>query len=148
MERKLRHIMPLPQQEALWEWPEDAPEETGQSGFLNHLRFVSLGCRAKARADMFKACALLTTDKSQSIRAHAEALVRCLNEALSKRAILFRPGTEELSFDETWLLQFAAALRRDDEDSVRFLLHSRVAPEHRRNMRFLVSRISEQFSQI
>jgi len=141
-------MMSLPEREAVWEWPEDAPVQKGQDGFLNHLRFVALGCRARARTDMFKACALLTTDKTQSMRAHAEALVQCLNEAMSTRVVFFRPGTKELSFDEAWLVQFARALRHEDEDSVRFLLHSRVRPEHHRNMRFLVSRISEQFSQI
>ncbi|MEM6696595.1 MAG: hypothetical protein AAF626_18180, partial [Pseudomonadota bacterium] len=70
------------------------------------------------------------------------------NEALAKRAVLFRPGTAELSFDEAWLVQLASALRRDDELSVRFLLHSRVGREHHRHMRFLLSRITEQFSRI
>ena len=145
---KLRQMMSSPEREALWDWPDEAPVQNGQDGFLNHLRFVALRCRARARADMFQACALLTSDKTQSIRAHAEALAQCLNEALCKRAVFFRPGTTELSFDEAWLVQLASALRRGDEDSVRFLLHSRVRPEHHRNMRFLVSRISEQFPHI
>ncbi len=140
--------MPLSRQEAIWEWKDEGPVQDGLDGFLNHVRFVALGCRAKGRTDIFKACALLSMDKSQSIRAHAEALVQCLNEALAKRPVLFRPGTEELSFDEAWLVQLAAALRRDDEDSVRFLLQSRVVPEHHRHIRFLLTRISRQFSQI
>ena len=144
----LRKMMSLPEREAHWDWPDEAPVQKGQDGFLNHLRFVALRCRTRARADMFKACALLSSDNTQSIRAHAEALALCLNEALSKRAVFFRPGTPELSFDEAWLVQLASALRRGDEHSVRFLLHSRVRPEHHRNMRFLVSRISEQFPHI
>ena len=141
-------MVALATSEAQWEWPESAPREDGQHGFLNHLRFVALGCRARARTDLFKACALLSTDKSQSIRAHAEALVCCLGEALDRRAVLFRPGTAELSFDEAWLVQLAAALHRGDEPSTRFLLQSRVAPQHRRHIRFLIARISEQFSLI
>lgn len=138
--------MPLPRKKADWERSDECPVEQGPTGFLNHLRFVALGCRAKARADLFKACALLWTDGSGSIRAHAEALMLCLNDALSKRAVLFRPGTVELSFDEAWLIELATALRREDEASVRFLLQSRVKPEHHRHIRFLVTRISERFS--
>ncbi|MEO0918805.1 MAG: hypothetical protein AAFY31_17810 [Pseudomonadota bacterium] len=140
--------LPLAEREARWKWPETTPLDAGGYGFLNHLRFVALGCRAKSRADLFKACALLTADKSQSARAHAEALVLCLNDALSKRAIFFRPGTTELSFDEAWLVKLATAIRRGDDASTQFLLRSRVSREHRRHVRFLVARISEQFSLI
>lgn len=129
-------------------WSEEAPPEGGADAFLNQLRFVALGCRSKPRTDLFEACALLTMDKSQSIRAHAEALVRSLNDALSKRAILLRPGVKEVSFDEAWLLQLAQALQRGEEASVSFLLWSRVRPEHHRHIRFLVSRISEHFARI
>lgn len=94
---------------------------------------------------MVEACALLATNKAQSFRAHAEALVRCLNQALSKQAIFFRPGTRDVSFDEAWLMQLARALDGAAEDNVQFLLRSRVAPEYHRHMRFLVSRIAERF---
>lgn len=141
----MHQTMPMAQKNTAWDWSEDTAAEQGKSDLLNHLRFVALGCRAKARADLFHACALLSMDRSSSIRAHAEALMRCLDSALDRRAVMFRPGTMEHSFDEAWLLQLAAALRRDDEDSTRFLLHSRVAREHQRHVQFLVSRISEQF---
>lgn len=116
--------------------------------FLNHLRFVSMSCRSKPRADLFKACALLHATRCASREAHAEALMRCLNEALGKSARLFAPGTIEMSFDETWLVQLGQAIARQDEASVAFLLKSRVLPEHRRLIRFLVGRISEFFSLI
>lgn len=132
--------------DALLDCPNSMPGGTGQNAFLNHLRFVALACRAKARADLFAACALLSMDKSQSAHAHAEALVRSLNDALSKRTVLFRPGVEAHSFDEAWLVRLAAALGRDDESSVQFLLRSRIRPEHRRHIRFLVSRLSKHFS--
>ncbi|MGR3511929.1 MAG: hypothetical protein ACU0GG_04140 [Paracoccaceae bacterium] len=109
---------------------------------------MALKCRAQARADVFQACALLVTDKSQSMQAHAEALVQCLHEALPKRAVFYRPGTAELSYDEAWIMQLATALQNGDAFSVRFLLQSRVAPEHHRHIRFLVSRISNGFSLI
>lgn len=114
--------------------------------FLNHLRFTALQCRAKRRADLFEACALLHASRSASQQAHAEALMRCLSQALGKPALLFAPGTSELSFDESWLLQLGLASAHGDHASLNFLLKSRVAHEHRRLVLFLITRISECFS--
>ena len=124
-----------------------APQRTAQERlFLNTVRFISLTCRAKAREDLFEACALLAVDRDASRDAHIEALVRCLHEALGKRAVLYGPGTLELSFDESWLVQLATSLAREDELSTNFLLHSRVKPHHRRHVSFLVGRIAECFN--
>ena len=114
--------------------------------YLNFLRFVSMSCRVKPRTDLFQACALLHVDRSASREAHAEALMRCLGEALGKQPRLHSPGTVEMSFDENWLVQLGEAIARDDDGSTAFLLKSRVLPEHRRLVRFLVGRISECFS--
>lgn len=119
-----------------------------QLGFLNYLRFISMRCRAKPRADLFEACALLHVSQSACQEAYAEALMRCLNEALCKSARLCAPGTSELSFDEAWLVQLGCASARQDEASLRFLLSSRVAHENRRLIRFLVARVSECFNLI
>lgn len=113
--------------------------------FLNHLRFVAMGCRAKPRADLFKACALLHFNRSDSVEAHADALMRCLAQALGKPARLHAPGTAELTFDESWLVQLKTAVANHDESSLSFLLRSRIVPEHRRLIRFLICHISEHF---
>ncbi|MEM6408010.1 MAG: hypothetical protein AAF700_06280 [Pseudomonadota bacterium] len=113
--------------------------------FLNHLRFVAMSCRVKPRTDLFEACALLKVDTAASRDAHAEALMRCLSEALGKPARLYSPGVQEFTFDEQWLMQLGRACARGDEDSLRFLLSSRVAFENRRFMRFLVGRIADCF---
>jgi len=114
--------------------------------FLNHLRMVALSCRVKPRTDLFHACALIYTDPQSSREAHAEALIRGLSEAMTRRPRLLRTGSEEVSFDEAWLIQFAKSLAIGDDNSAEFLLRSRIAPAHRRNIRFLVSRIAECFS--
>ncbi|MEO9576452.1 MAG: hypothetical protein ABJ263_04110 [Tateyamaria sp.] len=114
--------------------------------FLNHLRFKAMECRAKPRADLFEACALLQVTRTANQEAHAEALMRCLAQALGKQPRLHAPGTVEMSFDETWLVELGLACSRDDEASLSFLLGSRILPEHRRLVRFLVGRISEYFS--
>ena len=113
--------------------------------FLNHLRFVAMACRVKPKMDLFEACALLKVERSATRDAHAEALMRCLKEAFGKPARLYAPGTAELTFDEQWLMRFGLACNDDDEDSVRFLLCSRVAFENRRFVRYLIARVAEYF---
>ncbi len=144
----MRQTAALSHGESHWDWPEAEPADASETAFLNHLRFTALACRSKARTDLFEACALLCVDRNQSFKAHAEALMLCLNDALGQRAVLFRPGTPERSFDEAWLLRLAASLSRKDEASARFLLHSRIDRAHHRHVRFLLARISEQFSLI
>ncbi|MEM9577405.1 MAG: hypothetical protein AAF999_10375 [Pseudomonadota bacterium] len=116
--------------------------------FINHLRFISMGCRSKRSTSLFEACALLHVEKSASREAYADALMRCLDEALGKRTRLFAPGTTELSFDESWLVRLGLASAMKDEGSVDFLLRSRVGREHRRLVRYLVAQISKCFSLI
>ena len=125
---------------------ENAPAEA--SNLLNFLRFTAFSCRVKPRTDLFKACALLHVNRSQSLESHAEALMRCLQEALGKSPKLHAPGTAEMSFDEAWLVQLGDAIARDNQASIAFLLRSRVLPEHRRLVGFLVGRISEFFHQV
>jgi hypothetical protein len=129
-------------------WPEsvsakDVSPEAFR--FLNYLRFLSMRCRARPRADLFQACALLHATKSQSREAHAEALMRCLGEAFGKPARLLAPGVSEVTFDEAWLVQLGLASAREDEASVIFMLRSRVIPEHQRLISFLIHRTSRHF---
>jgi len=111
------------------------------AAFLDYLRSVALQCRAKPRADLFRACALLQADRTASRAAHADALMRCLTEALGQPARLHAPGVAELSFDERWLMALRRAIAGKDAGSAAFLLGRRVAAEHRRLVRFLIRRI-------
>lgn len=104
---------------------------------------VAMACRAKRKTSLFEACALLHVDRLGTFSAHAEALVRCLSEALDSRAIFYRPGTQNLSFDEAWLMQVINCEARSDEASISLLLGSRIAVENRRMFRFLTARISK-----
>ncbi len=128
-----------------WDVSDTDVPETGEMSLINHLRFVGMSCRAKARTDLFQACALLSADKSHSLHTHAEALMRCLNEILGTRAVFYSPGTVELSFDEAWIARLATSVAHGDESSTAFLLHSRAPKIHHRDLRFLISRISEHF---
>ena len=126
--------------------PDHADHGPEEMNFLNHLRMMALACRVKRRSDLFQACALIATDPQTSREAHAEALIRCLSEAMNRRPVMLRTGSTEVSFDEAWLIRLAKSLARGDTDSAAFLLGSRIEPAHRRNIRFLVSRISDCFS--
>ena len=114
--------------------------------FLNQLRFVAMNCRSKPRADLFEACALLQVSRNASRQAYAEALMRCLPEALGKPAKLFAPGVNETTFDEAWQVQMTQAVTARDEASFVFLLRSRVAHPHCRLIGFLVRQISDGFA--
>lgn len=112
---------------------------------VNHLRGVAMKCRVKPQAELFRACALLQTSRSTTCEAHSEALMRCLPEAFGAPAQLAAPGTRELTFDEHWLVQLATACARGDDFSRAFLLRSRIAPENRRLVNYLIAKISEYF---
>lgn len=115
---------------------------------LNFLRLTALSCRVKPKVDLFRACALLQNSRSKSLAAHADALIRSLPEALGKTPRFFRPGTPDLSFDEAWVLQLQEAQSRNDQDSLDFLLRSRVLPQYRRQIGFLAARTSAIFLEV
>jgi len=114
-----------------------------QMALLHHLRFVAMACRAKPKTSLFEACALLHVTHSAERDAYADALMRCLSEALGRPTKLFAPGTHEITFDEKWLMQLSQALATQDEASSKFLLNSRVSVENRRLVRFLMAQISQ-----
>ena len=114
-------------------------------GALNALRMIALECRVAARDDLFHACALLSQSKVQAQDAHARALFRCLNEALGQKTVFYRPGVEELSFDEAWLTRILMASSTGDWDSVAFLIRSRVPKIHQRQVAFLIKGIVDSF---
>lgn len=113
---------------------------------INYIRVIALKCRAAPSTDMFEACSILSTDKTIARTAHAETLVRCFREATGKSPKLHRAGTEELTFDESWIARLALAAAHEDDDSFRFLIQSRVPKESRRHMAFLVRSIADQFT--
>lgn len=114
---------------------------------LNQLRRAARDCRAAARADLFEACALLSADRGVAQRAHADALMKCLPQALGRRPKMLRPGVAEVSFDEAWIVRMATSAAQGDGDSFAFLLRSRVPPWARRNIAFLVASLSETASE-
>ena len=122
--------------------PVPAPPEPVPSAELEALRAAARCVRSAARLDLFRACAMLGDDRHAATRTAAEALVRTLDQGLGRRARLYRPGTPALSFDERWLSALIDAIRREDGDSMAFLLHSRILPHARRATGFLTGRVA------
>ena len=124
----------------------DAPVgwDSSARGLLEMVRFQAMSCRASARTDLFEACAVLAMSTIQAQATHAETLVSCLGPTVGRRSVFFRPGTDELSFDEAWLARAFEALLRNDEQSFEFLIRSRIPFEARRSIAFLIRQIVEQ----
>ena len=99
------------------------------------LRLAALECRTGPRVDL-QACAAIAPDAGAED--FAIALACLLAAATDRRVVLWRPGAEGLSFDETWLTALAAALARGDADSVRFLTRRRARPEAGPVLRYLL----------
>ncbi|MEP2641053.1 hypothetical protein [Roseobacter sp.] len=115
---------------------------------LNELRQVALACRSAARTDLFEACAVLSQTPNVARAAYAEALMKSLEQALGTAPVVYRPGVQEVSFDEAWLLRAITTARADDRSSFLFLLRARVPHASRRNLGFLILSVSERFSKI
>ena len=110
---------------------------------LSEIRMTALACRSAARTDIFEACALLATTRGAARDAYCQALVRCLEQALGRAPVFFRPDVVQMSFDEAWLSRLMETVRRGDEDSLAFLLRSRVGVPHRRLLGYLIGQIAE-----
>lgn len=109
---------------------------------LATIRIAALECRASARLDLFRACAMLGPDREAAAGMSLDALLRTLGQALGRTPRFYRPGTANLSFDERWLLSLLTALRRQDAHSATFLIHSRVPHHARRSVAFLAGRVA------
>lgn len=122
--------------------------DSESEALLNALRHINLTCRCAARTDLFEACAILSHAPNVAKSAYAEALMKSLSQALGQSPVLHRPGVQEVSFDEAWLLRTVEAARRNDHGSFLFLLRSRVPHAARRNLGFLILSVSERFAEI
>ena len=112
------------------------------SGILEFLRVAYQLCRTKPKIDFFRACDVLKTSEEAALSAYVETLVRGLPAALQRSIIFHNPGSDELSFDEAWLLRAIQCYASCDEDSLAFLLKSRAKPESYPHLMFLISKIS------
>ncbi|MEO0618005.1 MAG: hypothetical protein AAFZ01_01865 [Pseudomonadota bacterium] len=133
------NVLPFPACEAfpLLEQPSAEPPRAdfARIEFLRGLLQESL---LHSRRDLERACDVITTDKSRSVRAHALALFATLSEHASQRLTFYRAGTKQVSASEIWLLRLLDAYRDADTPQGRALIAWRVRPLGHRRVRFLV----------
>jgi hypothetical protein len=111
------------------------------------LRVLAPSCRAKARIDLFQACAMLSNNRAQAAQAYADALLRTLEQGLGRAPVLYRAGSPEISFDEQWLAALFAADARDDQDSFTFLTRARLKRIAVRQIAFLIRSLAQKLQQ-
>ncbi|WP_299368716.1 hypothetical protein [uncultured Tateyamaria sp.] len=128
--------------------PCPSNDVTEHRALLNQLRVTGLRCRVAAHTDLIEACALLTLEGEEAQRTYLGTLVKCLPDALGRRCIWHTPGTQELSFDEAWFVQCITSIRKNDTDSIEFLLRSRIVAADRRYIGFLLAQISDQTAKL
>ena len=111
--------------------------------FLDEIRQVALDCRSAARTDLFRACAVLSTQPQVARTAYIETVMRGLAQALGKAPVTYRPGVAQMSFDEAWISRMILAAQGGDNDSLSFLLRSRLPKTAWRNVASLIRAIAE-----
>ena len=116
----------------------------GATAALDLLRDAARRSRALARFAYADSCAALCLEREVAPEVAAETLVRSLPEILGRRPVFRRVGEVELSFDELWLMRIMDRIAAGDQDSVGFLLRSRLSGESLRWIRFLLSKLSTQ----
>ena len=112
------------------------------SGLIDFLRVTHQLCRAKPKIDLIRACDILKAHEEAALSAFVETLVRGLPAALQRVVNFHSPGCDELSFDEAWLVRIIQSYTAQDENSLAFLLQSRVRPEARPHFIYLIGKIS------
>jgi hypothetical protein len=110
---------------------------------LNKLRFLAASCRASARVDLFRACAVLSDDRHAAAQAGAVAVLRTLAQALETNPVILAPGSSARSFDETWLLRLIDRSQAQDNPSLAFLIMRRVPMAKRHAFLHLINGLAK-----
>lgn len=115
--------------------------------FLNKMRMISMRCRSSARLDMFEACRLLGHMAETNEDVVIEALLRTLRQGLGQSPKFLTPNSDELTFDENWLMRCICALNTSDHASFKFLIYRRVSAPYRQSLGFLIKKVSEYLTE-
>jgi len=115
---------------------------------LDWLRAVTLRQAARPRVDLFHACAMIDHRDTRVAAASAEALMGSLRQSLGRAPRIYRPGTQDVSFDERWLTAALFAARTGDAASLTFLIARRIRPEARRATQFLLNTLARHLDTV
>lgn len=122
--------------------PDAHPAAHPVPGLLRQIRRDAARSRARARLDLFGACAMLSTDRDTAARAYLDTLLRTLEQGLGRAPVIYCEACPQMSFDERWIMALLDAHRRSDRDSFAFLLCSRLPHAARRHIGFLIAGIA------
>ncbi|MGS4944913.1 hypothetical protein ACVDG3_05500 [Meridianimarinicoccus sp. RP-17] len=120
----------------------DRPATLPVPDILRRLRRDAARTRASARLDLFRACAMLSTDRGVAGRAYIDTFLRTLEQGLGRAPVIYCEACPQMSFDERWIMALVDAQRRGDRDSFAFLLCSRLPCAARRHVGFLIAGIA------
>ncbi|MEM0922415.1 MAG: hypothetical protein AAGF44_01005 [Pseudomonadota bacterium] len=127
---------------------DQSPElDSGGREVLNQIRLAAMECRLARKPNPESICALRHKGEVLSAEAHLSALLRLLPVAMNRRVTFLRPGVEDRSFDEKWLLRLLHSVRTDDTDSLVFGLASRIPRHFHAPIQFLAKGCADIFSQ-
>ena len=124
----------------------DAPQPFGRDDLiiLNKLRLLAARAQCASRIDAFKACSLLSAERTVAAAGYAEALLRLASQTFGRAPVLYQPGAHEVSADEAILLRLVTSARDADEDSLRFLSGRFLSREISRPMIFLCRNLAKR----
>lgn len=104
---------------------------------LNRLRWFALKSKLAPKPDLERACFLLAGEENVTLERYAIAFFHGLSGKAQRDMVFYRPGANQASDDEIWLLRVLAAWRAGNEAAAAALIAWRVRPEGRRWLRFL-----------
>ncbi|MGB0661625.1 MAG: hypothetical protein ACPGNV_15790 [Mangrovicoccus sp.] len=114
---------------------------------LNAFRIAHLNEPDEKQVDLFEACELLALDRYAAAQTYATALALSASQALGREVQFAAPGSGQLTFDEAWLLRLLDRSLVHDDESVAFLVSSRVAYCCRNSVAFLINGLAARLDE-
>ena len=110
-----------------------------QNIILERVRACAKEVRCYPRLDMFQACQLIGLDVDLYDAEALEIFIRTIPQALGRKINVNLPFTNDISFDEKWVIAVIEAVTRADYDSVHFLITSTIDKRYQQQTRQLCS---------
>ena len=105
--------------------------DINQKLLLDRLRTCKDKVRCYPKLEIFKACHLITLDKNILNCDILELFIRMLPEAIGRQIQIYKPQSNQVSWDEKWIISLIEAISRADYDSVYFLVTSNIKKKYR-----------------
>ena len=104
-----------------------------EQALLEAIREQAKQARSMPKMDVFRACELVQLDIELLTPELLSIFVRSLPQAFGRSTQFLKAGTEQLSWDERWVISLVSAISRADYDSVNFLIKTCIKPSHQKS---------------